>query len=263
MSCGRGSIRYLSAWVGVLGACCALFDAARVDGASCVGDCSADRIVTVDEIVRGVRLALGEGQLVGCGAFDTDGDARVTVNEIVASVHAALEGCDPPDCVDLPIEVAPRCCATEPPPAAILGTPRCIQAGELLLGRNLDGFGRIDDCERIPLLRFAQGGIALRFHALASCLDAAQPIAIEVHLRSADEVFVDDTRFARFSVRGDGWLEERSLTFELPFPTFPEQYEGVECTLDVRVTDAHGATQATRKRIMLTLLPVADEPDPK
>lgn len=262
MSRRGDSLRYRSQLVVGLATYFLLCGGACVEAAECVGDCSADAIVTVDEIVRGVGLALGEGRPDDCGAFDRDGDARVTVDEIVAAVRAALEGCDPPACVRLPIEVAPHCCTAEPVPASTLELPSCDPAAEPLLGRNLDGFGRIDDCERLPLLSFAQGGIALRFHVLAVCLDADERIRVDVHLRSADEVLIDETRFARFARRSDGWLEERSLVFELPFPTRPDQYEGVECTLEVRLTDTHGVTQSTSKRIVLTLLPVADEPDP-
>ncbi|MCX8073550.1 MAG: CRTAC1 family protein [Candidatus Binatia bacterium] len=62
---------------------------------ACVGDCDGDRIVTVDELIRSVRIAL---QLVGpeaCVAADIDGDRRVTIEEIVLGVNALLQGCTP------------------------------------------------------------------------------------------------------------------------------------------------------------------------
>jgi hypothetical protein len=56
----------------------------------CPGDCNADAVVSVDELVRGVRGALGAPF---CVAFDLDRDGHVAVNELVAAVAAALAGC--------------------------------------------------------------------------------------------------------------------------------------------------------------------------
>lgn len=61
---------------------------------ACPGDCDDSRSVSVDEIVRAVQLALGESDTNECAAADADGDARVTVSDILAAVYAALAGCD-------------------------------------------------------------------------------------------------------------------------------------------------------------------------
>ncbi len=60
----------------------------------CVGDCDADGMVTVDEVLRLVRIAIGEGPIGLCAAGDVDGNGLVTIEEIVRSVNVALEGCD-------------------------------------------------------------------------------------------------------------------------------------------------------------------------
>jgi hypothetical protein len=49
--------------------------------------------VTVDELVRGVNVALGTAGLEVCSAFDRSGDGTVTVDELVGAVVRALEGC--------------------------------------------------------------------------------------------------------------------------------------------------------------------------
>lgn len=59
----------------------------------CVGDCGQDGAVTVDELVRGINIALGNLGLEACPQFDTDEDGAVTVSELVQSVTAALGGC--------------------------------------------------------------------------------------------------------------------------------------------------------------------------
>jgi hypothetical protein len=60
---------------------------------SCVGDCDASGSVTVDEVVRGVNIALGTATVSICPAADSDGDGQVLVNEIVKAVNNALTGC--------------------------------------------------------------------------------------------------------------------------------------------------------------------------
>ncbi|HXQ24059.1 MAG TPA: CARDB domain-containing protein [Candidatus Acidoferrales bacterium] len=59
----------------------------------CVGDCDQSGAVTVDELLTGVDIALGELSVDRCAAFDADRDGRVTVDEILAAVNNALTGC--------------------------------------------------------------------------------------------------------------------------------------------------------------------------
>jgi len=60
---------------------------------ACTGDCDGDGRVAVFEIIRGVRIALGDIELSTCVPFDEDGDGAVTANEIVRAIAAALNGC--------------------------------------------------------------------------------------------------------------------------------------------------------------------------
>lgn len=59
----------------------------------CVGDCGADDAVTIEELIKGVNIALGTAPLSECDVFDADGDGSVTVNEIIKGVNKALAGC--------------------------------------------------------------------------------------------------------------------------------------------------------------------------
>ena len=61
--------------------------------AGCLGDCSADGSVTVDELVRGVNIALESLPLATCPSFDRNGDTQVGMNELVACADALLNGC--------------------------------------------------------------------------------------------------------------------------------------------------------------------------
>jgi hypothetical protein len=59
----------------------------------CTGDCSGDGAVTINELITGVNIALGNQTLGVCPAFDANGDGEVTINEIIQGVTAALTGC--------------------------------------------------------------------------------------------------------------------------------------------------------------------------
>jgi putative iron-regulated protein len=59
---------------------------------SCAGDCNGDDEVTIDDLIRGVSLALGTsgGE---CDELDTNDDGLFAINELVAAVGNALDGC--------------------------------------------------------------------------------------------------------------------------------------------------------------------------
>lgn len=60
---------------------------------TCAGDCDGGGNVSIDELVRGVNIATGDGELSACTAFDADSNGAVTIDELVAAVNAALRGC--------------------------------------------------------------------------------------------------------------------------------------------------------------------------
>ncbi len=60
----------------------------------CVGDCNADGLVTVDELLNGVSIAVTAEPLDRCPQLDFDRNGAVTVNELVKAVNNALKGCN-------------------------------------------------------------------------------------------------------------------------------------------------------------------------
>jgi hypothetical protein len=59
---------------------------------ACAGDCDGDGAVTIEELVRGVAMALGD-PVLPCPNADRDADGFVVISELVAAVAAALGGC--------------------------------------------------------------------------------------------------------------------------------------------------------------------------
>ena len=59
----------------------------------CVGDCSADGAVTVNEIILGVNVALGMESIAVCPVFDCNRNGELTVDCLIRAVSASLDGC--------------------------------------------------------------------------------------------------------------------------------------------------------------------------
>jgi hypothetical protein len=69
---------------------------ARAATFGCVGDCDNSGDVTINELITGVNIALGNASLQLCPAFDCNQDGQVTINCLVIAVNAALNGCATP-----------------------------------------------------------------------------------------------------------------------------------------------------------------------
>lgn len=59
----------------------------------CIGDCDGSGVVSVDELLFGIRLALDSEPVGSCRAFDRNRDRSISVDELVGAVSAALGGC--------------------------------------------------------------------------------------------------------------------------------------------------------------------------
>ena len=91
---------------------------------ACAGDCDDSGRVTVEELVLGVNIALGNTSLTQCAAFDKDRNLRVSVDELVTGVNNALGGCPvlSPTPSATPTATAPASTATATT-AAVSPTP--------------------------------------------------------------------------------------------------------------------------------------------
>lgn len=61
----------------------------------CVGDCDADGVVRVHELLAGVGRSLDEAASARCDAADVDEDGDVAIDELITAVGSALRGCPP------------------------------------------------------------------------------------------------------------------------------------------------------------------------
>lgn len=65
----------------------------RVPPDTCLGDCDGSGSVSVDELVMGVRIALGVMPIDRCGAFDVAFDGTVSIDDLVTAVDHSLGAC--------------------------------------------------------------------------------------------------------------------------------------------------------------------------
>jgi len=55
------------------------------------GDCNGDLSVTIEELIRGVSIVLGDAPVADCKRFDMDDDGQVTIADLVAAVDSTTE----------------------------------------------------------------------------------------------------------------------------------------------------------------------------
>lgn len=67
----------------------------------CLGDCSGDGRVAVNELIVGVNIALGRADLSSCPAFD-NGSGNVGIGVLVGAVNNAVNGCGAPTPTAMP-----------------------------------------------------------------------------------------------------------------------------------------------------------------
>ena len=62
----------------------------------CAGDCDGSDFVIISEVIRCATIGLGRAALGACDACDVDGNSHVSIDELVAAVDVALNGCRVP-----------------------------------------------------------------------------------------------------------------------------------------------------------------------
>ena len=95
----------------------------------CVGDCTGDGQVTIDDLIRMVGIALGLRSVCGddqgmgaCLAGDANCDCQITVDEIIQAVNNSLNGCTNFGSCSLP-DHEMMCCEAPPTPGTPTATP--------------------------------------------------------------------------------------------------------------------------------------------
>ncbi|MGH7787767.1 MAG: choice-of-anchor V domain-containing protein [Candidatus Binatia bacterium] len=59
----------------------------------CACDCNGNGAVTINELIAGVNIALGNAVASVCEPADLNGNGSVSINELISAVNKALNGC--------------------------------------------------------------------------------------------------------------------------------------------------------------------------
>lgn len=73
--------------------CLITLQALAPSGWVCPGDCDGQGEVSIDELMMGVRAALGDAALEECPSVDSNNDGEITVDELISAVNHSLAGC--------------------------------------------------------------------------------------------------------------------------------------------------------------------------
>jgi hypothetical protein len=171
--------------------------------------------------------------------------------------------CDPAAGCHVPLpEVTQSCCSQEPAVRVPEPAAGCPQGRVLFLGRNNDGFGRVQNCDTLRVINFAQSGAVVRFHVETRCIDAAFPVIVRADMRTSKRVMINNLGQRVFlQERGDGWAERFFVTFPVAGPTPFFDLEGAEANLKVTVLDQNGVEVEENLRLRLTFTPIPDLPE--
>ncbi|MDX2165482.1 MAG: hypothetical protein SF182_00395 [Deltaproteobacteria bacterium] len=189
--------------------------AAGAASAQCAGDCNGDGEVRVEDMILGVRIALGELPVDACAAFDLDHDGTVGIAELVSGAGALLNGC--------PVRATPTGSPTPSPSASATAsdteTPSPTPTIPAVAGAWREAPLVISDSTCLPVFTDFLGA---QFAARGAC-DQAVVATGETTVRVTD-----------CSAQAVDGTVSRDGTIELVFPPATANQDGCELTLDVR-----------------------------
>jgi len=155
-----------------------------------------------------------------------------------------------------------ECCGGEPEIRITEPEAPCPKGRVLHVGRNKRGFGRLQNCDRLQVEAFPQGGANITLHFEARCVNDAESVTIKSRLETADEILFDGTQTAELTSRPDGFSHVLGLNFEVGFDIDVSALESKNAVLTSILTDADGATFESQLRLTLTLDELNDLPNP-
>lgn len=184
----------------------------------CPGDCGGDGAVRIEELIAGVRIALGERAVADCPAFDGNADGAVAIDELVRAVTSALDGC--------PATPSPTASETPSPSPTATATATATPTIPPVAGVWLEQ----------PLAVGASTCAAPLTAAFADELARRGPCAQQVEMTGEASVRVTDCSQQVV----DGTLD-RDGTMHLAFPPSEKSVSGCTVTLATRSVIAAGA----------------------
>jgi hypothetical protein len=188
--------------------------------------------------------------------------AGILIFQVEVADACAELSCDPAaGCQAVLRPLGQICCGGEPQTRVSEPSAGCPGGRVAYLGRNMFGFGRIRNCDRLRLAALGQGGVQANLNFEARCLNITQPVGLRARLETADELLFDLTAQRTLVPKAGGFAERRGVAF----PTEPLAdifgLEGKEANLTAWLTDRDGVVLEVKVRVVLTLDHLPDLPE--
>jgi len=170
--------------------------------------------------------------------------------------------CDPETGCGVPLPpVTESCCDSEPTVRVAEPDAGCPEGRVLFVGRNILGFGRMQDCDTLRILNFAQVGAIARFNVEARCLNATLPMIVHARMETEQRLLFDLGQHIQLERRSDGFVERHFVTFAVGGPAPYFDLQDAEANLHVTITDADNTSVEQSLRLKLTFTPIPDLPE--
>ena len=220
----------------------------------------------LDPVGRIIEWTPGERQLgVFYLPFDASDDSvpTETATGIMTVVVSPLDPCTTPHCdpsLGCSPELAPLdvACCEEPVHRVPEPISTCPAGRVVHVGRNGSsaGFGRLQNCDHLRVINFAQTGAVVRLNVEARCLDFSNDVDLHIRLEKSGRLLFDETEPVTMKPAADGFARVFDVLIPVlgPGPFF--EFEGAEARLLAEVTDTGGARIVHEVRVVLTFEPL-------
>ncbi|MGH7787115.1 MAG: Ig domain-containing protein, partial [Candidatus Binatia bacterium] len=177
---------------------------------------------------------------------------------LIAFQVSPLDPCTTPHC-DAALGCAPElaplttaCCVEEERQRLVEPAVECPGGRVLHLGRNGLTFGRLQNCDGLRVVNFAQVGALVGLNVEARCLNVSAPVTLHLRLETATRLLFDHTLDVTLTPADDGFsrLQQEPLEVLGPGPFF--EFEGAEALLTASATDVDGLVLSRQLRLVLT-----------
>jgi hypothetical protein len=188
----------------------------------------------------------------------------VLVFRIAVLGPCARPRCDPGlGCDDDVAPLGEACCQAEPEVRLAEPAAGCPGGRVLHVGRDLNGFGRLENCDWLRVAPLGQGGHIVRLNVEARCINADQPVAVRLRLETPTHLLFDRESARVPHLREDGFAERLGFAMGVAEQVPIAEIEGAEALLTCILTDAGGVQIERRLRVVLTRGPLPDLPEPE
>jgi hypothetical protein len=174
----------------------------------------------------------------------------------------AAPACDPATgcSISLPPPTE-ACCSGDPTVRVAEPSAGCPEGRVLFLGRNDTGFGRMQDCDTLRVVNFAQTGAIVRFNVQARCVNANLPVIVRARMETKDRLLFDLGQQLALQTGDDGFFERSFVTWPVGGPQPYFDLQDAEANLHVSITDVDNVLVERNLRLKLTFTPIADLPE--